>query len=478
MLYDLFICHASEDKDTFVRPLATLLRTRHIEVWYDEFSLQVGDSLRRSIDHGLGSSRYGVVVLSRAFFAKRWPQYELDGLVEREMSAGSTVLLPVWFGVSHADVIEYSAPLAGRVALLADRGVETVAAELAQRVKPQGSPLVVARDFLLDYQVEPPVVTDEFWLDVAEASNRVEAYGAAIPETSTWDRWSFPLPEPDGTVERRGERLGWTALQLAWTRRADAERIDITTPYREVIDFIETSPGLEGTCAAFPSLLAEYAPQLTILGFGGPLEDVVQEAYEKSLEKSAAIDPSSVGGTGLTVTGRRPLCSSAWALRHPTFADYDAPTLANEYFHGGMFGPPVAIWEDTDHLFWLLSANSGWLPEPIRATLLDGLARNHGTWLWHGPPRGEYDAPWSECGRFAEELTGKRLRQLSKRALRDAVGRAAVARTHLHLTDSPETLVELLVAADVPGRFRRENPGGRRKPRRSTPAVKPRRAPG
>jgi hypothetical protein len=39
-------------------------------VWFDEFTLKVGDSLRRTIDHGLGYSRFGVVVLSPAFFAK------------------------------------------------------------------------------------------------------------------------------------------------------------------------------------------------------------------------------------------------------------------------------------------------------------------------------------------------------------------------------------------------------------------------
>ena len=50
MLYDAFVCHASEDKDDVVRPLAERLREQHIEVWYDEFSLKMGDSLRRSIE--------------------------------------------------------------------------------------------------------------------------------------------------------------------------------------------------------------------------------------------------------------------------------------------------------------------------------------------------------------------------------------------------------------------------------------------
>ena len=85
MLYDVFICHASEDKDDFVRPLAEALRAHHIEVWYDEFSLRVGDGLRQAIDRGLVNSQFGIVVLSPAFFRKRWTQRELNGLVAREI---------------------------------------------------------------------------------------------------------------------------------------------------------------------------------------------------------------------------------------------------------------------------------------------------------------------------------------------------------------------------------------------------------
>jgi len=74
MEWDVFICHASEDKDSFVRPLAMGLQEAQLKVWYDEFTLNAGDSLRRSIDKGLAGSRWGLVVLSPYFFAKEWPQ--------------------------------------------------------------------------------------------------------------------------------------------------------------------------------------------------------------------------------------------------------------------------------------------------------------------------------------------------------------------------------------------------------------------
>lgn len=114
--HDVFISHASEDKDAIVRDLADALSKAGLEVWYDEFSLQVGDSLRRSIDHGLGTSKFGVVVLSPAFFENPWPQHELDGLVQREV-AGKTRILPIWHKVTRDEVREFSPALADKLAL-------------------------------------------------------------------------------------------------------------------------------------------------------------------------------------------------------------------------------------------------------------------------------------------------------------------------------------------------------------------------
>ncbi len=104
-----------------------------LRVWYDDFSLTVGDSLRRTIDHGLSGSRFGIVVLSPSFFAKDWPQKELDGLVAREHD-GSKVLLPIWYKVSAADVRRHSPILAGRVAVAADHGLDHVVARILAAV--------------------------------------------------------------------------------------------------------------------------------------------------------------------------------------------------------------------------------------------------------------------------------------------------------------------------------------------------------
>lgn len=134
-MYDVFISHATEDKDEIVRPLANALVSEGLSVWYDEFELRIGDSLRRKIDTGLARSRFGVVVLSHSFFAKNWPQYELDGLVTREMT-GEQVILPLWHRITKSEVIAQSPSLADKVARsTADFTVEEIAHEIADVIR-------------------------------------------------------------------------------------------------------------------------------------------------------------------------------------------------------------------------------------------------------------------------------------------------------------------------------------------------------
>lgn len=129
--YDVFISHATEDKEEVVRPLAAALVAEGLEVWYDEFQLRLGDNLRRKIDAGLADSRFGVVVLSHSFFAKNWPQYELDGLVTREMS-GEQMILPLWHRITKDELIAHSPSLADKVARnTADLTIGEIAREIA-----------------------------------------------------------------------------------------------------------------------------------------------------------------------------------------------------------------------------------------------------------------------------------------------------------------------------------------------------------
>lgn len=133
--FDFFISHASEDKDGFVRELAEALQAKHAKVWYDEFTLKVGDSLRRNIDRGLANSTYGVVVFSEHFFKKEWTNKELDGLVNLEIQ-GQTRILPIWHKVSKDEVSRYSPILADKVALNTSlKSIDEIAVELCSLIK-------------------------------------------------------------------------------------------------------------------------------------------------------------------------------------------------------------------------------------------------------------------------------------------------------------------------------------------------------
>lgn len=130
MEYDVFLSHATEDKDSFVRPLADELKKLGLQVWYDEFSLTPGDSIRQSIDKGLRNSRYGVVVLSRNFFKKSWTEWEINGLIQRHLSEGRNVIIPVWHEVDVKTVASFSPSLADIVAILSSRGISNVANQI------------------------------------------------------------------------------------------------------------------------------------------------------------------------------------------------------------------------------------------------------------------------------------------------------------------------------------------------------------
>jgi hypothetical protein len=137
-MWDIFISHAWEDKEDIARPLAEALTAAGLRVWYDEFELTVGDSLGRSIDRGLNDSRYGVVILSPHFFAKEWPQKELDGLSAREIQSVK-VILPVWHNVTYDDVLKFSPRLADRLAVHTDKGLAEVVRQLL-RACPKPAP--------------------------------------------------------------------------------------------------------------------------------------------------------------------------------------------------------------------------------------------------------------------------------------------------------------------------------------------------
>jgi hypothetical protein len=434
MLYDVFICHAGEDKDDFVRPLARRLKRKHIEVWYDEFCLKPGDSIRRAIDIGLSKSRYGIVVLSKNFFNKGWPQWELDGLAQRQNTEKNNIIIPIWYKVTYNDVLSYSAPLANIKAILTDKGLNYVISELVGVIKPEGSTLLIARERILELGYEPPVVTDDWWLDAAEFSG----------SNYYWERWGFPLPNGGTTPSERGERLAWAALQMMWQDVVDdAETSQITHP-QEVLQFIESQPGLSIACHQYPDYLAAYAPQLTIKGFGGEFEKDFETLYKRSVFRHK----KSLGGTGLTVNGSPPLCDERWALRHPTFGNYEPSRITCNFIQGELMGLTVRVYECIDYIVWFLSSQSSWIPRKIHKYLLKGF-KEWPVWAW--PSRGAQGkivAPDISTGAlFSAMYDAKTFDKfkITKDCVNDIESRFNYTIKLLSLTDTADTLAQRFI---------------------------------
>ncbi len=179
--WDVFISYASEDQEKIAHSLANALKDRGYDVWYAPFSLKLGDSLRASIDRGLAESRFGVVILSKHFFAKHWPIQELNGLAALE-ARGERVILPVWHGVTQADVAGYSPMLADRKAVNTTDGLQAVVAAIEEVINPPMNDDV--RDLLHD------------------AEERLREYHCPFCKSPLSSRGSVELSEDDsGTFE-------------------------------------------------------------------------------------------------------------------------------------------------------------------------------------------------------------------------------------------------------------------------------------
>lgn len=134
--YDVFLSHASEDKDEIARPLLEALEQLGLTVWFDELKIKVGQSIRQEIETGISGAKFGVVVLSPSFFAKQWTQAELDALFDKKITTGQNLILPIWHRVTKDEVASHSPLLAGLLALNTSMmTVEDIASAIADVVQ-------------------------------------------------------------------------------------------------------------------------------------------------------------------------------------------------------------------------------------------------------------------------------------------------------------------------------------------------------
>ncbi len=132
---DLFISYVAADKPA-AQELADKLRQNGLSVTFVKLGL--GDSLTYRIEQGFRKGKYGVLILSPNFFKKPWPRSELDktAVIDREFDEQSR-LIPVWHQITQADIARYSPEMARRAGVSTEAGMDAVAAELLETIRPE-----------------------------------------------------------------------------------------------------------------------------------------------------------------------------------------------------------------------------------------------------------------------------------------------------------------------------------------------------
>ena len=141
---EAFISHDSRDKKDVAEPIAVGLQKLLCPVWYDEFSLKVGDSLRESFESGIKEAKKCIVVLSTHFFSNNgWTKAEFDSIYMREIIEKRHIILPVWHGVSKQEVYEYSPALANRWGVSTALGMDEVVRRLLVAIRSRSTEAAV-----------------------------------------------------------------------------------------------------------------------------------------------------------------------------------------------------------------------------------------------------------------------------------------------------------------------------------------------
>jgi len=131
-----FISHDSKDKDLIARPIALGLSKLMCPVWYDEYSLKVGDRLRESIEKGIKECKKCVLILSPNFLANEgWTKVEFNSIFTRELIEETDLVLPVWCGIDKKELFKYCPTLVNKVGVKIELGMDEVIRKLYHSIK-------------------------------------------------------------------------------------------------------------------------------------------------------------------------------------------------------------------------------------------------------------------------------------------------------------------------------------------------------
>lgn len=448
----VFICHASEDKPEVARPLAEALRDAGVDVWFDEFSLGVGDSLRGAIEKGLLSAEHGIVILSPAFFSKAWTQHELNGMNVRQLALRDRpFILPVWHNIDQIGVAKHSLTLADRLAVPFSDGLDRVVAKLLEVIRPKKTAFVVAKERLEALGYRTPSLTDECWLDWAELA--VDMHNSPAPA----DRWTFPAPFPhEAGSSEKGMNIAFAAMQVAWCEEGQRANVTQLSRPERVHDFLQANNALKEATLEHPEVLALYAPQLTIPGYDGDYAGVFNALLDPTNEN--AFEMPGYDGWG-TRDGRRPACGELIAWRHPELGNLKDESLARSFVEASSSDYSRYSHPAFSCLVWLLSDDADWLPDQLRAALERGF-RSDANWL----DRRTRDDNAMVVALYSKTRKAFRLTKSIRSAINEMVG-DSVRRTGLE-GDVPSLTDRFLDRGFIDGWYEKEERNARARRRR------------
>ena len=131
--YDVFLCHAWDDRRETAKELHDALVRAGVSVWFSENEVLLGSNLMREIDKGLSKSRAGVVLVTKSFIKR----IKAEGVANKELSAllARDLLVPIVHGVTYDDLREESPLLASRSGFdTADDTMEEIATKISELV--------------------------------------------------------------------------------------------------------------------------------------------------------------------------------------------------------------------------------------------------------------------------------------------------------------------------------------------------------
>lgn len=257
---DVFLCHASANKEEFAGALYTALVNEGIAVWYDEAEIQWGDSIAATIQKGLSTSRYVLVLVKPEFLDEsgKWRYEELNAALSAQIEAGKTSVLVVVCNVSH-EVLRVKLPfVASRryETLNSQADIPRIAKKVGNRVIEETRPMLLRRT-----EVDPAIGSVETRIAAARRQICISGNDCKFVAESL-----SPCVE---TALRAGKRVNILCVDPDSAAAEMLPKIDQRFPtpeyFRESVRSVEST--LRTISKAGPGLELRYLPILPAIGF-------------------------------------------------------------------------------------------------------------------------------------------------------------------------------------------------------------------